>query len=168
MKPKELTDIRNDVELTDVREDFEWGAGHVQGSRHIPLGRLTENLDSIAKARPVVAVCRTGPRSERAARTLKESGYTADYLAGDVTAWAACDQPLVDDAGNPRCVEDPSAEPLDPQQEAMQTQFIEIAMALQEQYGARQPTDQEAKAFMREWLEAKGAPVEEIERILED
>jgi rhodanese-related sulfurtransferase len=168
MEPRELTHSRNHVELIDVREDFEWIAGHIPGSRHVPLGRLTEYLDSIAKDRPVVTVCRTGPRSERAARTLQESGYSADYLAGGVTAWEACDQPLVDDAGNPGCVEDPNAEPLDPQQEAMQANFLEIAVALQERFGSRPPTDEEAKVFMREWLEGKGTPPEEIERILED
>lgn len=173
MESHQLVTARDRVVLVDVREDHEWSAGHIEGALHIPLGRLAEELAGLPKDRTVVTVCRTGPRSERGARTLAEAGYDADFLAGGVTAWASAGQPLVDDAGNrgrvvDRDAPDPDAEPMAPELEDLQTNFLEIAMALHEQFGERTPTDEESKTFMREWLERKGTPAEEIERILED
>lgn len=170
MRLAEFLSNRADHELVDVREDSEWSAGHIPGARHIPLGSLADRLGDLSRDRPVVTVCRTGPRSERAARTLKEAGYSADFLAGGVTAWVAGGQGLVDDSGNPGSVENPGAdpEPMEPELEALQTNFLEIAMALDERFGGRQPTDEESQAFMREWLEGKGTPPEEIDRILSD
>ena len=170
MEIEAFLDRKDEFEMIDVREDDEWSAGHIDGARHIPLGSLADRLSDLPKDRPVVTVCRTGPRSERAAKTLQQAGYSADFLAGGVTAWAAQGQALVDDAGNAGSVEDPNAEPepMEPELEALQTSFLEIAMALNERFGDREPTDEESKAFMREWLEGKGTPPEEIERILSD
>ncbi|HEX2180037.1 MAG TPA: rhodanese-like domain-containing protein, partial [Actinomycetota bacterium] len=99
MEPQQLVTARDQVVLVDVREDHEWSAGHIEGALHIPLGRLAEELAGLPKDRMVVTVCRTGPRSERGARTLKEAGYDSDFLAGGVSAWASAGQTLVDDAG---------------------------------------------------------------------
>jgi rhodanese-related sulfurtransferase len=170
MELEEFLSRKDDLELIDVREDAEWSAGHIAGARHISLGTLSDHLGDLPKERPVVTVCRTGPRSERAAQTLREAGLSADFLAGGVRAWEAGGQALVDDAGNPGSVEDPNAdpEPMEPELEALQTNFLEIAMALDERFGGRQPTDEESQAFMRERLEGKGTPPEEIDRILSD
>lgn len=173
MESKQLVSARDRVVLVDVREDHEWSAGHIEGALHIPLGRLAEQLGGLPTDRPVVTVCRSGPRSERGARTLKEAGYDADFLAGGVAAWEAAGFRLIDDAGSPGRIVDrdapaPDAEPMSPELEDLQTNFLEIAMALHEQFGDRTPTDEESKGFMREWLERKGTPAEEIERILED
>lgn len=170
MELAEFLSNKDDLELIDVREDDEYSAGHISGARHIPLGRLADRLGDLPKDRPLVTVCRTGPRSERAARTLQKAGYSAAFLAGGVTAWVSGGQALVDNAGNPGSVEDPNAEadPMGPELEEFQTNLLEIAMALNERFGDREPTDEESKAFMREWLEGKGTPPEEIDRILED
>ncbi len=168
MELAEFLSSKDDLEIVDVREDDEWSAGRISGARHIPLGRLADQMGDLPKDRPVVTVCRTGPRSERAAKTLQEAGYSANFLAGGVTAWAAGGHELVDVEGNPGSVEDPNADRMEPELEALQTNFLEIAMALNERFGDREPTDQESKEFMREWLEGKGTPPEEIERILSD
>jgi rhodanese-related sulfurtransferase len=170
MELEAYLDRKDEFELIDVREDDEWRAGHIAESRHIPLGRLADRLGDLPKDRSLITVCRTGPRSERAAKTLAEAGYSADFLAGGVTAWAAGGQALVDDDGKPGGVDDPGAdpEPMEPELETLQTNFLEIAMALNERFGGREPTDEESKAFMREWLEGKGTPAEEIDRILSD
>jgi rhodanese-related sulfurtransferase len=173
MESQELVAAGDRVVLVDVREDHEWSAGHIEGALHIPLGSLKDRLDGIPKDRPVVTVCRTGPRSERGAGTLKEAGYEADFLAGGVAAWEAAGGPLVDASGNPGCVVDrhapaPDDEPMAPELENLQTNFLQIAMELHERFGDRTPTDEESKAFMREWLQGKGTPAEEIERILAD
>ena len=35
--------MNNALKVVDVREDYEWDAGHVPGSTHIPLDRLAEH-----------------------------------------------------------------------------------------------------------------------------
>jgi rhodanese-related sulfurtransferase len=49
----------------------------------------------------VVAVCRTGSRSDRAAQGLRANGFEAENLDGGVTAWTRDGLPLVTDAGRP-------------------------------------------------------------------
>ncbi|HEX2054227.1 MAG TPA: rhodanese-like domain-containing protein [Actinomycetota bacterium] len=169
---EQLEQRKDQVQLVDVREDSEWEAGHIDGAIHIPLGRLSAELDSLDRERPVVTYCRTGPRSERGAQTLKAAGLQADYLRGGVTAWHRSGRNLVDHDGGPGSVEGmPSEEPVrgsNPELESFQDDFLAIAMALNERFGGREPTDEEAKSFMREWLQDKGTPPEEIERILSE
>ena len=168
MEVDELLRKREDLQVIDVREDWEWSAGHIPGAVHIPLDTLAERLENIDRNRPAVTVCRTGPRSERGARTLNEAGFSSDHLSGGVTAWHRSGGPLVDDTGNPGSVAEQAATPADGGLDALQDDFIEIAMALQQRFGSREPSEEEAKAFMREWLERKGTPADEIDRILSE
>jgi len=85
--------------LLDVREDDEWHAGHAAAARHLPLGRLQGEHTSLPGDRPIVAVCRSGARSDRAATALRRAGYDAANLAGGMKAWAAAGQPVVSDDG---------------------------------------------------------------------
>jgi rhodanese-related sulfurtransferase len=85
--------------LLDVREPDEWQAGHAPAAQHLPLGRLQEAEAMLPKDRPIVAVCRVGGRSERAAVALRGAGYDVSNLAGGMRAWAAAGQPVVTDDG---------------------------------------------------------------------
>ena len=49
--------------LVDVREPSEYRSGHIPNAINIPLRTLTQNLDQIARDRPVVLYCSTGYRS---------------------------------------------------------------------------------------------------------
>lgn len=167
MEVDELSRIRDEVVVIDVREDHEWDAGHIPGARHIALDRVAAELDSIEAGRPVVTVCRSGPRSERAVQILRTAGRDADHLAGGVIAWARAGLPLVDAGGAPGLPDVPE-EPEDPELAGFQDDLVAISLALQERFGDREPSDAEARDFMREWLAGKGTPPEEIERILED
>ena len=60
---------------------------------------LGARLDEVPRDRTVVAVCRSGSRSDRAAKGLRASGYAAENLEGGVTAWTRAGLPLVDNAG---------------------------------------------------------------------
>jgi len=97
--PQEVSKRRSDLHLLDVREQDEWDAGHIDGAQHIPLGQLGARLGEVPKDRVVVAVCRSGSRSDRAATGLRASGYQAENLEGGVTAWARSGLPLVAGTG---------------------------------------------------------------------
>lgn len=86
--------------LLDVREDDEWQAGHAPGALHLALGNLSEGYRSLPQDRQIVAICRIGGRSERAAIALRDVGYDVVNLAGGMQAWAAAGQPVVTDDGS--------------------------------------------------------------------
>lgn len=61
--------------VLDVRTKSEFDAGHIQGSKHIPLDSLRPKLDQIKKLnKPVITVCRSGNRSAMAKTILKNNG----------------------------------------------------------------------------------------------
>ena len=98
-----LYDHLGDYQVLDVREPYEWDAGHIEGALHLPLaevmaGRESEVLD---KERPVVAVCRSGNRSELARVMLQARGYQAHNLEGGMEAWARTGLPFAASDGGP-------------------------------------------------------------------
>jgi rhodanese-related sulfurtransferase len=86
---------RDNVQIVDVREPYEWEAGHIDGAVHIPLNQLMagagQDLDT---SRPVVAVCRSGNRSELAALMLQARGYQAHNMEGGMEAWESAGLPF--------------------------------------------------------------------------
>jgi sulfur dioxygenase len=88
------------VQIVDVREpaEFDGPLGHIANAASIPLGELQARLDTLDRARPVVAVCRSGSRSARAVVMLQQAGFTqAANLAGGMLRWWV-EMGLVDDA----------------------------------------------------------------------
>ena len=65
------------VALVDVREDREWQAGHVRGSRHLPLVQLGNGraLTAPAPAGTVAVACAGGMRAAFAASLLRRGGW---------------------------------------------------------------------------------------------
>jgi rhodanese-related sulfurtransferase len=63
------------VLLVDVREPSEYRSGHIPNAINIPLRTLTQNLDQIARDRPVVLYCSSGYRSAMGVMTLHLLGY---------------------------------------------------------------------------------------------
>ncbi|MBG6218770.1 rhodanese-related sulfurtransferase [Arthrobacter sp. CAN_A6] len=78
---------RSTNQILDVREDVEVAEGAIPGALHIPLGDLGTRLSELDRAVPVIAVCRSGNRSATAAEALNQAGFTADNMAGGMTAW---------------------------------------------------------------------------------
>jgi rhodanese-related sulfurtransferase len=99
--PQDVSKRRSELHLLDVREQDEWDAGHIEGAQHIPLGELGARLAEVPKEQVVVAVCRSGSRSDRAAKGLRMSGFEAENLDGGVTAWSRAGLPLVAKGGGP-------------------------------------------------------------------
>ncbi|MFE9643181.1 rhodanese-like domain-containing protein [Streptomyces sp. NPDC006365] len=87
--------------LLDVREDFEWRAGHAPGALHLPLSRLEAGaaVPRAARGRPVVAICRSGRRSQRAAEILTGRGVEATDVTGGMAAWAGAGLPVTGPGG---------------------------------------------------------------------
>lgn len=74
-------------QILDVREGFEVAEGLIPGALHIPMGQLGSRLGDLDKDRPIIVVCRSGNRSAAVADALNQAGYTADTMAGGMTAW---------------------------------------------------------------------------------
>lgn len=91
--------------LLDVREPNEWTDGHIAGARHMPLGDLDPaTITDEAAGRPIVAVCRSGNRSGKAAATLAQHGQYVVNMGGGMKAWQAAGLPVVTDTGEPGTV----------------------------------------------------------------
>ena len=83
-----------DLQVIDVREPYEHEAGHIEGTLHIELTKLSEQATSIDPARPVAFYCRTGSRSTMAAQALRAAGYQAYSMDGGLVRWSAEQRPL--------------------------------------------------------------------------
>ena len=89
--PNELAELvhTTDIDLVDVRDEREWLAGHVPGSRPVPLETLRSDPDAfLDRAKPVVFICARGVRSLTAAKLAERLGYAKIYnLDGGTLAW---------------------------------------------------------------------------------
>ena len=87
---KEKLDNGGGVSVLDVREPHEYEVANI-GARLIPLDELPERLIELEKDEDeILAVhCKTGSRSARAVKLLKEAGFQNVYnLKGGITAWS--------------------------------------------------------------------------------
>lgn len=85
--------------VLDVRRRDEFTAGHVPGSRLIPLPELGARIDEIPRERQIVCVCRTGSRSASAVKLLTRQGLLAENLRGGMIAWGRAGLPVRTGAG---------------------------------------------------------------------
>ncbi len=100
--PKGLHARRDEVQILDVREQGEWDAGHIPGSLHVPLNQLLAGrTDDLSTEKPVVAICRSGNRSEVARMLLQAKGFDAYNLGGGVEDWSAEGLPFESADGSP-------------------------------------------------------------------
>lgn len=68
--------------IIDVRSRNEYQAGHIQGSRNIPLDKIGNEAKRIKELhKPVVTVCQSGTRS-RMARSILTSAGVETYNGG--------------------------------------------------------------------------------------
>lgn len=89
--------IRAGFDLIDVREPGEFGAGHLQGARNVPLGDLERRFGELAPGSTPLFVCRSGRRSLIACALALRAGIEAPaHLEGGLLAWAAEVDPSLD------------------------------------------------------------------------
>ncbi len=87
-------------QVIDVREGYEREAGHIDGTRHIELVKLTAEAETVARELPVVFYCRVGSRSTMAAQAFRAAGYDAYSMKGGVARWAREGRPLTPEGGH--------------------------------------------------------------------
>jgi len=88
---------REKAVVVDVCEANEFAAGHIIGAKHVPLGELEAKLTATVKnkANPVIFVCASGARSNRAVAVAKKLGYeNAQSLSGGMGAWREANLPI--------------------------------------------------------------------------
>jgi rhodanese-related sulfurtransferase len=100
---RDVYDTKDSAQILDVREPYEWEAGHVEGSVHLPLAQVMSGgeQDRVSRDRPVLVICRSGNRSELAALMLQARGIDATNVEGGLEEWEREGLPLVDSNGNP-------------------------------------------------------------------
>jgi rhodanese-related sulfurtransferase len=83
--------------VVDVREPEEFAAGHVTGAKNVPLNQLEEKLTAAVKNKtvPLLLVCATGARAQRAVAIAKKLGYEqAQAVAGGLKSWKEANLPV--------------------------------------------------------------------------
>ena len=83
--------------VIDVCEPAEFAAGHVGGAKNIPLNQLEAKLTGAVKNKslPLILVCQSGARSNRAVAIAKKLGYEqAQSLGGGLAGWRAANLPI--------------------------------------------------------------------------
>ena len=88
---------REKANVVDVRGAEEFASGHLIGARHVPLDRLKDDLAKTItdKKRPLILVCQSGMRSQKALTIAKAQGYEqAHSLGGGLKIWQEANLPL--------------------------------------------------------------------------
>lgn len=91
--PKAMYDVLakdSSAQLIDVRTQEEFGVSHLKDAQNICVTEndFKEKVASLDKDKPVYVYCKKGGRSARAAKILKELGFTKIYdLQGGITNW---------------------------------------------------------------------------------
>ena len=83
--------------VVDVSETEEFAAGHVGGARNVPVGQLEQRLPEVVKNKglPLILVCASGSRANRALAIAKKLGYDkAQVLAGGLKSWKEANLPI--------------------------------------------------------------------------
>jgi rhodanese-related sulfurtransferase len=79
------------VLLLDVRtpEEYNNDLGHVAGAMLIPVQELEKRMNELEpyKRKTIIAICRSGNRSGKAADLLTRHGFTAMNMAGGMIRW---------------------------------------------------------------------------------
>ena len=69
--------------IIDVRTKEEFEAGHIEGSKNIPVQEILEHVEEIkAMKSPIVFCCASGQRSGMAAQLFKEQGVDCSNGGG--------------------------------------------------------------------------------------
>ena len=83
--------------IVDIRTPEEFATGHVTGARNLPFDQLEARLATTVKKKtlPLVLVCESGARSNKATAIATKLGYEqVQALSGGLKAWRAANLPV--------------------------------------------------------------------------
>ncbi len=93
LSPKEFKSqiTKKIIQLVDVRTPREFNGGHIKGAKNIDMFQQANfelQFGKLAKDQPVYLYCRSGMRSQKAARRLVKLGFEQIYdLQGGYINW---------------------------------------------------------------------------------
>ena len=88
---------REKANVVDVRSAEEFASGHLIGAKNIAIDTLESNLGKAIndKKRPLILVCASGVRSQRAQKIATKLGFEqAHSLSGGLKIWQEANLPL--------------------------------------------------------------------------
>ncbi len=90
--PEEMQSLLEleDVQLVDVRTSKEYETGFIAHSQNIDFHSPTfdEDIAKLDKTKPVILYCKSGGRSNKCSKKLKDAGFVLVYeLEGGITQW---------------------------------------------------------------------------------
>ena len=83
--------------MIDVRDAAEYAAGHATGARNVPFDQLEQKLPGTVKNKsvPLLLICASGARAQRALATAKKLGYEqAQVVGGGLKSWKEANLPI--------------------------------------------------------------------------
>lgn len=84
------------MSILDVRRPAEWETGHLPGAIHSPLDRLSSEVESVPRGRPLAVYCKSGYRSTIACSLLEAAGLSdLRNVIGGFDAWSGAGLPTV-------------------------------------------------------------------------
>jgi rhodanese-related sulfurtransferase len=98
LTPQELSALRDQALVIDVRgpEEYVGELGHIENSHQITLGdKLKQFLEGYNRSEEIVFVCRSGQRSQDAAKLGIDLGFKKiSHLGGGMLSWNECKLPV--------------------------------------------------------------------------
>ena len=88
---------REKAVVVDVCEPDEFAKEHLVGAKNLPFNQLEEKLTSLVKNKevPLILVCASGKRSNRAVSVAKKLGYAnVQSMAGGNKTWKEANLPF--------------------------------------------------------------------------
>jgi rhodanese-related sulfurtransferase len=64
------------------------------GAKHVPMGELGARTSELPRDTTIVAVCRSGNRSDFVTHALRDAGFRAENLEGGMLAWVRAGLPV--------------------------------------------------------------------------
>ena len=102
-KTRAMIETDTNTVVLDVRTEREYKSetGHLAGAKLIPVQDLENRLAELIPwgSKTIIAYCRTGNRSGRAASFLREHGFSALNMEGGIVKWNQLEYPVVIEKG---------------------------------------------------------------------
>ncbi len=85
----EMIQENKDIVILDVRTSEEYNTLHIPDAINLELATLESTIETVVpdKNQTVLIYCRSGNRSNQAARLLVKLGYTNIYDFGGINSW---------------------------------------------------------------------------------